>query len=150
MTSVTDVPPEQLISNMAAKLREVEQIKPPQWAEFVKTGVHREKAPLDPDWWYVRTASIMRKLSIHAPVGVEKMGALYGGPVDKGSKPSHARKGSRSIIRNALKQLEEAGLVKTEKGKGRELTPKGQSLLDQTAHEVLLEMVKDNPEMGKY
>jgi small subunit ribosomal protein S19e len=150
MTTVTDVPATELISNVAAKLAEMKDIEPPDWAAFAKAGVHKEKAPGPRDWWYTRTASILRKVSIKAPIGVSKMGGLYGGPADRGSKPNAARKGSRSIIRKALMQLEAAGLVKTEKGRGRELTPAGQKLLDRSAHEVLLEMVKQDPQMGKY
>ena len=150
MTSVTDVPPQRLLALLANRLKEMEAIKPPAWAPFVKTGTHREKAPQSPDWWYLRTASILRKVSLHAPIGVEQMGALYGGPRDRGSKPNAARKGSRSIVRKAFMQLEAAGLLKAEEKKGRVLTPKGQQLLDKCAHEVLLDVVKENPQMGKY
>jgi len=128
----------------------MKEIEPPEWADFVKTGVHKEKAPGPRDWWYTRTASILRKVSINAPIGVSKMGGLYGGPADRGSKPNAARKGSRSIVRKAFAQLESSGLLKTTEKKGRELTPAGQKLLDASAHEVLLEIVKENPEMGKY
>ena len=75
---------------------------------------------------------------------------MFGGSIDRGSKPNAARKGSRSIARKAFIQLEQAGLLKTSEGKGRELTPMGQKLLDASAHEILLDIVKDNPEMGKY
>ena len=112
--------------------------------------MHREKAPVQKDWWYTRSASILRKVYLNAPVGVSQLGGLYGGPADRGSKPNAARKGSRSIIRKAFKQLEGNGLLKATEGKGRELTPAGQKLLDASAHEVLLEMVKENPELGKY
>ncbi len=150
MTSVTDVPADRLIPVVAAKLQNMESIKPPEWASYVKTGVHREKAPADPDWWYTRAASILRKVYLHAPVGVSHLGGIYGGSVDRGAAPNAARKGSRSIIRKAFAQLESSGLLKNTEKKGRELTPAGQRLLDASAHEVLLELVKDNPEMGKY
>ena len=150
MTSVTDVPADKLISIVAVSLHEMEQITPPEWAPYVKTGVHKEKAPVDPDWWFVRTASILRKVSLHSPIGVTRMGGLYGGSRDRGSKPNAARRGSRSIVRKAFMQLEQAGLVKNVDGKGRELTPEGQKLLDKSAHVVLLDMVKDQPDMGKY
>ena len=150
MTSVTDVPADKLISTVAGKLREMDKIEPPEWAPYIKTGVHREKSPTDPDWWYTRAASILRKIYLHAPVGVSNMGNLYGGGADRGSKPNAARKGSRSIVRRTFTQLEAGGLVKKTEGKGRELTPQGQKLLDSSAHEILLEMVKENPDMGKY
>ena len=150
MTSVTDVPADRLIATIAGKLSKMEDMRAPDWTAFAKTGVHREKAPVQNDWWYTRSASILRKVYLNAPVGVSQMGGLYGGPADRGSKPNAARKGSRSIIRKAFMQLEKSGFLKTTDGKGRELTPAGQKLLDASAHEVLLEMVKENPDLGKY
>ena len=67
-------------------------------------------------------------------------GTAYPGSVER----------SRSIIRRTFAQLEAGGLVKKTEGKGRELTPQGQKLLDASAHEILLELVKGNPDMGKY
>jgi len=49
-------------------------------------------------------------------------------------------KGSRSIARKCLMQLESSGLVINEKGKGRTISPKGQSLLDNSAKQVYDEM----------
>ena len=150
MTSVTDVPADRLIETVAGKLSKLDGMEAPDWAAFAKTGVHKEKAPVQDDWWFTRSASILRKVYLNAPVGVSQMGGLYGGSADRGAKPNAARKGSRSIIRKAFAQLEKSGFLKTTEGKGRELTPEGQKLLDASAHEVLLEMVKDNPELGKY
>ena len=50
---------------------------------------------------------------------------------------SAAVKGSRSIIRKSLMQLETAGLVVRNKNNGRVVTPKGQALLDNAAKEVI-------------
>ena len=58
---------------------------------------------------------------------------------------NHFRKGSGAIIRNALHQLEDAGLVEKVEG-GRVVSPKGRSFLDKTAGEI----IKDIPELAKY
>ena len=60
MVTVYDVPAEKLILKVAEKLKQNSAIVPPEWAEFVKTGVHTEKAPSQEDWWFTRSASIMR------------------------------------------------------------------------------------------
>ena len=60
MVTVYDVPAEQLILKTAQKLKENDKIVPPDWAEFVKTGRHTERAPSQDDWWYTRAASILR------------------------------------------------------------------------------------------
>ena len=136
MVTVYDVPSEKLIANVAQKLKASGAVNPPEWAEFVKTGVHAEKAPIQADWWYTRTASVLRKVYVKGPIGTSKLAAEYGGFNDRGSKPNKAVKGSRSIVRKALMQLEAAGLVAKNKNNGRIVTPKGQAMLDSAAKEV--------------
>lgn len=136
MTTVYDVPANSLIEKMAVKLKEKEEFKPPEWSIYVKTGVHKEKAPIQKDWWYTRVAAVFRKVSIEGPIGTSRLSAFYGGAQDRGSKRYKARRGSGSITRHALKQLEASGFVKTIKGKGRCITPIGQSFLDNTAYEI--------------
>jgi small subunit ribosomal protein S19e len=136
MVTVYDVPSEKLIANVAQKLKDSGAVNPPEWAEFAKTGRHTEKAPAQADWWYTRAASVLRKVYVKGPIGTSKLAAEYGGFVDRGSKPNKAAKGSRSIIRRSLIQLESAGLVAKNKNNGRMVTPKGQSLLDNAAKEI--------------
>jgi small subunit ribosomal protein S19e len=135
-----DVDPSELIEKVTEKLKTMQEIKPPEWAAFVKTGVSKERPPLRKDWWYVRAASILRKVYRFGPIGVSKLRTKYGSKKNRGVKPEHFYKGSGSIIRKTLQQLENAGLLqKVEKGirKGKVITPKGKSLLDKTAAEIL-------------
>lgn len=150
MTTVYDVPAIQLIERLAMKLADFKAVTPPEWASFIKTGVHREKAPLRKDWWQVRTAAMLRKIYIKGPIGIERLAAEYGGKIDRGSAPYHAVRGSRSVAREILKQLEKSNLVKKERGVGRSVTPTGRSLLDNTSHEILKELVIDRPELTKF
>jgi small subunit ribosomal protein S19e len=136
MVTVYDVPPEKLIAKTAAQLKQMDAIQAPDWAEFVKTGMHTEKAPSQPDWWFTRTASVLRKVYVIGPVGSSRLAAEYGGFVDRGSKPNRAVKGSRAIARRCLIQLEQSGLVAKDKKNGRVITPKGQALLDKMSKEV--------------
>ena len=133
MVTVYDVPPEKLIAKTAAQLKQMDTIQAPDWAEFVKTGMHTEKAPLQQDWWFTRTASVLRKVYLIGPVGSSRLAAEYGGFVDRGSR---AVKGSRAIARRCLIQLEKSGLVAKDKKNGRVITPKGQALLDKMSKEV--------------
>ena len=150
MTTVYDVPADRLIDLLSEELKGRPELKGAEWLEFVKTGRHREKKPADPDWWYKRLAAVLRKVYVHGPVGSSRLGAYFGGSADRGVKPNKATKGSRAIARSALKQLEQAGLIVTDGHKGRRIAPEGQRLLDNTAHKVLKEMVKERPEMAKY
>jgi small subunit ribosomal protein S19e len=150
MTTANDVPAELLIDRLAKALKANDSISPPEWADVVKTGVHREKAPEEPDWWYRRVAAVLRKVYLNGPIGSAQLSAMFGGPVDRGSKPYHSWSGSRSIIRLSLKQLETAGLVVKDGTKGRRISPTGQRLLDNHSHEILKELVKQRPELKKY
>ena len=150
MVNAYDVPPGALISKLAEKLKSDGRVKPPEWADFVKTGVHKQKAPIQHDWWYLRMAAVLRKVYVKGPIGVERLSSEYGGSKDRGAKPYKAKKGSRAIIRTALKQLEEMGYVVNEKGKGRSVSPPGRSLLDNVSYEVFKEIAKSNVELAKY
>jgi len=146
-----DVPPSLLIDRLARYLKEnVDEVKPPDWAPFVKTGTHTQRPPENPDWWFIRCASLLRKVYIEGPIGIEHLRSEYGGRKDRGTRPEHTRKGSGAIIRKALQQLEAAGYIQTLKGKGRVVTPKGRSLLDSLSTEIKRELEREMPELRKY
>jgi small subunit ribosomal protein S19e len=135
MTTVYDVPADRFIRTLAAELKKKPEIKPPEWAAFVKTGTHKEMPPQDPDWWFVRVASIMRRVYIDGPMGVQRMRTFYGGSKNMGSRPDRFRKGSGSILRKSLQQLEAAGFVQHDKT-GRKITPAGASFMDGVANQM--------------
>lgn len=145
MTTIYDVPADSLISELAKELKENKKVEAPEWAQFVKTGVHKERRPEDPDWWYVRSASLLRRVYIDGPVGINSLKSYYGGKKDRGTTPEKFRPGSGAVIRGALQQLEEAGYIE-KIGEGRQVTPKGRSFLDKTSHQLK----KDIPELAKY
>jgi len=132
------VPPSQaVIRKTAERLKGV--VHAPEWAAFAKTGVHKARPPEDPDWWYVRAASVLRAVEQKGPIGVNKLRVKYGGKKDRGMKPEEFRRGSGSVLRKILQQLEAAQLVsKADKGvhRGRLVTPKGRALLVKVAKEV--------------
>jgi len=151
MPTPQDVPASLLIEKLAAYLKSnVDGVKSPEWAPFAKTGTHVQRAPDNPDWWYVRSASLLRKVYVKGPIGLEHLKSYYGGRKDRGFMPEHTRKGGGAIVRNALKQLENSGLVATVKGRGRTVTPEGRKLLDLLSTEIKKEMEKANPELKKY
>ena len=126
-----DVEVNEVIEKTAQELKK--QINQPEWSLFVKTGPGKERPPEHKDWWYLRAASILRKIYILGPIGVSKLKTKYGNKKNRGHKPEKFMKGSGKIIRVILQQLEEIGLVeKQDKSnrKGRILTAKGRSFLD--------------------
>lgn len=134
MTTVRDVPAEPLLEILRERLKG--SLKPPAWAPFVKTGASRERAPVQPDWWFIRSASLLRRIYLDGPVGVSRLRTHYGGRRRRGSAGPHFRPGSGNILRKALQQMEAQGLVRSLPGRGRDLTPKGRALLDKLAREA--------------
>ena len=114
------------------KLKENKLVDPPEWTPFVKTGVHKERPPTEADWWYVRAGSVLRKISVIGPIGVNKLRRHYGGRKNRGHRPEHFYRGSGTITRKILQQLESAKLIAKADiagHKGRVLTPQGEKLL---------------------
>ena len=152
MPTMYDAEPQELISKAAEELKKVQEIKAPSWATFVKTGMHKERPPVNSDWWYLRTASVLRTVYRLGPVGVSKLRLKYGGRKNRGVKKEHFYKGSGSILRKSLQQLEKAGFVKfVEKGvhKGRIITPKGKSFLDKISAQIHSVMPKQEMKAGE-
>ncbi len=129
--TVYDIPAEEFNKKLAEALNQIPDFEMPEWANYVKTSVARERPPAEEDWWHKRAASILRQISIKEVVGVGRLKTRYGGRKNRGMKPEKFRKGSGKIIRVILQQAEKAGLVEKFKGKksGRRLTAKGNELL---------------------
>jgi small subunit ribosomal protein S19e len=149
MTTVFDIPANVLIAKVAEELKNESKIKVPEWSEYVKTGVHKQMPPENPDWWYIRSAAMLRRIYVDGPIGVERMRSVYGGMQDRGSKPSHFRKGSGSIARKVMQQLEATGHIEKVIG-GRCVSAKGRKFLDNIAHSLKEEAVKEVPSLAKY
>ena len=148
MVTAQTVPSDLLIKAIAEELKSNETIfQPPEWANFVKLGVSREYSPEQrKDWWYVRVASILRKVYLCGPIGVIHMKKMYGGRKNRGNKPEYSTNGSGSIIRHAFHQLEKAGYIALQAGEGRTISPEGRSFVDRMAFTIQQKI----PELSKY
>jgi small subunit ribosomal protein S19e len=163
MTTYYDIPANMLISALADKLSDSKDIVAPDWSEYVKTGVDRERPPTQENWWTIRAASLLRKVAKQGPIGVTSLAQTYGTVMNNGAGPNTPGVASRHIIRTALQQLEAAGLVEmvatkeveTEECKqqlysGRKLTSAGQKLLDEVAHSCRDAANELYPGLAKY
>jgi len=151
MVTALEVPADRLIQKLAVYLKEnVPEVNPPKWTLFVKTGCFKEKPPENPDWWYYRAASILRKLyKAGGPVGLSELRREYGGRKNRGSTPERTYRAPGNAIRKILQQLEAAQLVRKTR-EGRVLTSQGKALLNRVALEISLEYARENPEYAKY
>ena len=151
MTTAYDVPADILITKLSSYIKENhKEITPPEWAAHVKTGSHVKRVPQVPDWWFVRTASLLRKLYLDSPVGVQRLRKEYGGRKRRGNSPAHHGIAGGSIIRTSLQQLEKAGLVNKAEKRGRSLSAKGRSLLDAMSTQIKKDLDREKPELMAY
>ncbi|MHA1273317.1 MAG: 30S ribosomal protein S19e [Promethearchaeota archaeon] len=136
--SIYVVETEKLIKAIAEKLKEFEEIKPPPGSEYWKTAFFKELAPVDyKNFWYIRCASLLRKVRKYGPIGVNRLRKKYGGRNRRKRGLAKSARGSGKIIRVALQQLEKANLITTVEKKGRIVSPEGVSLLERTAYSIL-------------
>lgn len=141
---IYDVPATELIEEVAEELKA--RMQQPEFVKWVKSGAHRERAPLRPNWWYVRAASILYRVYRDGPVGTESLRTYYGGKRNRGVKPEKFKKASGKIIRTCLQALEKEGLIKKEK-KGRGISSKGESFLAKKAKEVAGKLKEKKPKL---
>lgn len=135
MVSVRDVAADKLITKLKEELKNFKEIAPPKWGIFVKSGVHNDRPPDQPDFWYIRSASVLRRLYLDGPIGTERLRSYFGGRKNMGHRPSKFRKSSGAIIRKILQQLESAGFVEKAK-KGRKISNNGKKFLDSAAKAI--------------
>jgi hypothetical protein len=57
--TVRDVAAPKFIAAYADILKNNDKFVVPKWVDLVKTGVHKELAPYDPDWYYIRAGIIV-------------------------------------------------------------------------------------------
>ncbi len=134
MANVYEVKSPELIRIASQKLKGM--IKKPDYINYVKSGANRERPPMDPDFYFVRSASILRQVYLNGPVGVSTLRTRYGSRKEHVVHRRHHVMAGGSIIRDSLDALEMLKLVKRTK-KGRVITPEGKSFLDKISNEII-------------
>lgn len=135
MSNINEADSTMLISKVAEKLKSM-NVHAPGYVSYVKTGPGKERVPSDPNFWYVRCASVLRQTYLNGPIGISRLRIRYGTRKRHVVHKHHSYRSGGSAIKDAFDALEKLGYVK--KGKrGRTITPQGRSFLDKTAGEVL-------------
>lgn len=155
-TGVRDVAAAKFVAAYAAHLKKSGKVELPKWVDLVKTGTFQELAPYDQDWFFVRAASIARKIYLRGGIGIGRLKRMYGGSKRNAPSASHFATGSGSVARHAVHALEKLGVIEKDKNgyvlslqfticlpvliplsfSGRKITSAGQRDLDRIARSV--------------
>jgi len=138
MTSVFEIDAQEYNLKLAEALKKVPEFKEPDWAKLVKSGPSKERPIDDLDFWYKRSASILRQIYKKKIVGVNRLRTKYGSKKNRGMRPEEFRKAGGKIIRTILQQADKAGFTEIardikdvrSKKPGRQLTKKGKDFLE--------------------
>ncbi|MDE1870769.1 MAG: 30S ribosomal protein S19e [Candidatus Micrarchaeota archaeon] len=133
MANVYDVKSSDVVRLAAERLKG--KIVKPSYVDFVKSGPNKERVPDDVDFFYVRSASILRQVYINGPIGVSRLRTRYGSRKEHVVHRRHHIRAGGSIIRDALQGLEKLNYVKNTRS-GRIITPQGRSFMDKIAKEL--------------
>lgn len=138
MNAIYEIDAQEYNLKLAEALKEVPEFEQPQWSMFVKSGPAKKRPIEDPDFWYKRSASILKQVYKKKIVGVSRLKTKYGSKKDRGYAPEEFRRASGKIIRVILQQCDAAGfteIAKTIRGvrerkPGRQLTQKGKEFME--------------------
>lgn len=143
---VRDVAAVDFINSYAEHLKNSDKFDLPVWSDTVKTSVAKELAPYGDDWYYIRAASIARKVYLRPGVGIGQLQKWYGSTYRNGTRSEHFRKASSGVIRSVLIQLEEMKVVEKVGSGGRRVSVVGQQDLDRIAGSVFRAVEEDDDE----
>jgi small subunit ribosomal protein S19e len=134
--SVYDLSSQEFNLKLAEALKKIPEFQEPEWAHYVKSSAAKERPIDDVDFWFKRSASILKQIYKNKAVGVNRLKVKYGSKKNRGMKPERFKKGSGKIIRTILQQCDKANFTelvedKMKKGrKGRKLTDYGKKFLE--------------------
>jgi small subunit ribosomal protein S19e len=136
--TIYEIDAQEFNTKLAEALKEVPEFVAPDWVFFVKSSPSKERPIENDDFWYRRSASILRQIYKSGIIGVNRLRTKYGSKKNRGTRPEEFQKAGGKIIRTILQQCDAAGftelarVIKGVKGKkpGRQLTKKGQEFLD--------------------
>ena len=138
MVSVYELDAQEYNLKLAEALKKIPEFKEPEWLAFVKSSPSKERPIEDADFWYKRSASILRQIYKKKIVGVNRLRTKYGSKKNRGYAPEKFMKAGGKIIRTILQQSDQAGFTEIakdikgvrEKKPGRQLTQKGKEFME--------------------
>jgi small subunit ribosomal protein S19e len=88
-------------------LKDSGKLKLPVDWDIIKTGRGRERAPEDDDWYYLRTAAVVRQLALSETVTIAAIARRYGNWKNRGVRPSKFVECDESLCCSVFDNLED-------------------------------------------
>jgi len=135
--TLRSLPASLFVSVYADFLKKSGRIELPSWLNIVKTGIGKQHAPENVNWFYYRLAALARKFYLNRGKGVGNLRKEYGCKKRNGSRPSKKVISSGKILRFGLQQLERLNIIyKNRKGE-RKITKKAKQDMDNRALKIM-------------
>ena len=130
-----DVSTHDFVAAFAQHLKKSGKVEVPDYVDYVKTGVSKELAPYDEDWYFVRMASVARRVYVGNKSGINALRRAYGGNYRRGVRTETFSMGGGKVIRNCLQTLQKLKFVEEYNGT-RRISSAGRRAMDQVAQDV--------------
>ncbi|ELA46206.1 hypothetical protein VCUG_02287 [Vavraia culicis subsp. floridensis] len=137
---IYQVDPTSFIGTLSSHLKNNNLLTQPQNIDIIKSCSGKQNAPLDPDWLYVRAASVYRHfLTAHFKnerITVTRLASLYGCKKDRGSRPGKKVRASKGHLRSIVRDFGKLGWL-VEDDKGKFVSEDGIKLSEQLIEKIL-------------
>ena len=138
--TLNDINAATFIKYFSRHLRRTGKIELPKYVDSIKTGCFCYNGPANPDWYYVRAASIIRRIYLTPGIGVGALRHIYGSLNRRTKGRPHHTPASGGIIRHVFHQLEKLQLVEKTPNGGRRVTKTGRRDLDRISAQIGLRL----------
>ena len=136
--TVRDVHTQRWVKAMASHLKQEGKLFVPRCSELIKTSHGRERAPQNPDWYYVRCAAVLRAIYLRPGTGYGGLSKRFSNKKNRGSQPEQYQKAARGPLHWCCRSLEGLKLIQKGKTSGRIITKDGRKKVDTVAFNVLI------------
>ena len=138
---VKDVDAGKWIKGFAGHLKTQGSLEVPEFVDYAKTSAAKVLAPLDPDWYYVKAAAVLRRVYLRPFTGIGGLRKVFGSVYGK-SRPLHFKRAAGGVLRHVLQSLEKLNLLTKSDDGGRVITKAARRDCDRVAMKVLGKQVR--------
>ncbi|AAZ10777.1 ribosomal protein S19, putative [Trypanosoma equiperdum] len=136
--TLRDVHPWRWVKICSQHFKQEGKMMVPNCAEIVKTSHGRERAPQNPDWYYIRCAAVLRAVYLRPGVGYGGLSKRFSSKKNRGSRPEITTRASKGLLHWCCKSLTKLELLEKCKGAGHRVTKLGRKVADTIAFKIAL------------